>query len=47
MIRGLSIEDFQNPGLRFHPNGRITPIDRPGQAGGVFLDGSKAQRSEP
>jgi hypothetical protein len=25
MIRGLSIEDFGNPGLTFHPDGRITP----------------------
>jgi len=25
MIRGLSQEDFDNPGLTFHPDGRITP----------------------
>ena len=29
MIRGLSTEDFGNPGLGFHPDGRITPVDRP------------------
>ena len=29
LIRGLSIEDFDNPGLTFHPDGRITPLDRP------------------
>jgi len=29
MIRGLSIEDFGNPGLTFHPDGRTTPVDRP------------------
>jgi poly-gamma-glutamate capsule biosynthesis protein CapA/YwtB (metallophosphatase superfamily) len=29
LIRGLSIEDFGNPGLTFHPDGRITPTDRP------------------
>ena len=29
LIRGLSIEDFGNPGLTFHPDGRITPLDRP------------------
>ena len=29
MIRGLSIEDFGNPGLNFHPDGRVTPADRP------------------
>jgi poly-gamma-glutamate capsule biosynthesis protein CapA/YwtB (metallophosphatase superfamily) len=29
LIRGLSIEDFGNPGLTFHPDGRITPADRP------------------
>lgn len=28
MIRGLSIEDFGNPGLTFHPNGTITPAPR-------------------
>ena len=25
LMRGLSIEDFESPGLRFHPNGAITP----------------------
>jgi hypothetical protein len=25
LMRGLSIDDFENPGLRFHPNGAITP----------------------
>jgi hypothetical protein len=29
MIRGLSTEDFGNPGLTFHPDGRVTPLDRP------------------
>jgi poly-gamma-glutamate capsule biosynthesis protein CapA/YwtB (metallophosphatase superfamily) len=29
LIRGLSIEDFGSPGLTFHPDGRITPADRP------------------
>jgi len=29
MIRGLSIEDFGSPGLDFHPDGRVTPADRP------------------
>ncbi len=29
LIRGLSIEDFGNPGLTFHPDGRVTPLDRP------------------
>ncbi len=28
MIRGLSIKDFENPGLTFHPDGRITPTTR-------------------
>jgi hypothetical protein len=28
MIRGLSNEDFDNPGLTFHPDGRITPTTR-------------------
>lgn len=27
MIRGLSIEDFDDPGLTFHPDGTITPTD--------------------
>jgi hypothetical protein len=25
LIRGLSIEDFEDPGLTFHPDGRVTP----------------------
>ena len=29
LLRGLSIADFGNPGLRFHPDGRLTPIERP------------------
>ena len=28
LMRGLSIEDFENPGLRFESNGKIVPIDR-------------------
>ncbi len=28
LIRGLSIEDFGEPGLRFLPDGKILPIDR-------------------
>lgn len=28
MIRGLSIEDFGNPGLTFHSDGRVTPTNR-------------------
>jgi len=28
MIRGLSQEDFYDPGLTFHPDGRITPTPR-------------------
>ena len=29
LIRGLSIEDFGEPGLTFLPNGRVLPADRP------------------
>lgn len=29
LIRGLSIDDFGNPGIRFEPDGLITAIDRP------------------
>jgi hypothetical protein len=29
LVRGLSIEDFGNPGLTCHPDGRVTPTDRP------------------
>jgi hypothetical protein len=28
LLRGLSIDDFGNPGLRFLPDGKIQPIDR-------------------
>ena len=28
LIRGLSIEDFGEPGLTFLPDGRILPADR-------------------
>lgn len=28
LIRGLSIDDFGQPGIRFHPDGRILPADR-------------------
>jgi hypothetical protein len=28
MIRDLSNEDFDNPGIEFHPDGRITPLPR-------------------
>ena len=29
LLRGLSVADFGNPGLAFHPDGRLTPIERP------------------
>ena len=29
LIRGLSIEDFGNPGLEFRPDGTVLPADRP------------------
>jgi len=29
LLRGLSIDDFGNPGIKFDPNGSITPADRP------------------
>jgi poly-gamma-glutamate capsule biosynthesis protein CapA/YwtB (metallophosphatase superfamily) len=38
LIRGLSIEDFDNPGLTFHPDGRITPLDRPPVTRRTFED---------
>ena len=38
MIRGLSIEDFGNPGLTFHPDGRVTPAERPSVARRMFDD---------
>lgn len=28
LMRGLSIEDFGNPGLRFLPDGKLLPVDR-------------------
>ena len=28
LIRGLSIQDFGNPGLKFHPDGRIDVVER-------------------
>ncbi|MDH3433212.1 MAG: CapA family protein, partial [Gammaproteobacteria bacterium] len=28
LMRGLSAEDFDNPGLRFLPDGRVLPADR-------------------
>jgi len=40
LIRGLTAEDFDSPGLLFEPDGRIMP------AGGEPVSGSKAQRSE-
>ncbi len=40
MIRGLSIEDFGNPGLTFHPDGRITPAERPPVARRTFPEES-------
>jgi poly-gamma-glutamate capsule biosynthesis protein CapA/YwtB (metallophosphatase superfamily) len=38
MIRGLSSEDFGNPGLTFHPDGRVTPAERPPVARRIFED---------
>ena len=38
MIRGLSIEDFGNPGLTFHADGRITPAERPPVTRRTFPD---------
>ncbi|NCF14414.1 MAG: CapA family protein [Gammaproteobacteria bacterium] len=29
LIRGLSIEDFENPGLTFLPSGKVLPAERP------------------
>ena len=29
LVRGLSMEDFGNPGLEFKPDGTVLPIDRP------------------
>ncbi len=29
LIRGLSIEDFGTPGITFHADGRMIPVDRP------------------
>ena len=28
LVRGLSIDDFGNPGLRFLPDGKLLPIER-------------------
>ena len=41
LIRGLSIEDFGQPGLVFEADGTIRPASR------EAVSGSKAQRSEP
>ena len=38
MIRGLSNEDFGNPGLTFQPDGRVTPAPRPPVARRAFDD---------
>ena len=38
MIRGLSVEDFGNPGLTFHADGRITPAERPPVTRRTFPD---------
>ena len=38
MIRGLSIEDFGNPGLTFHPDGGVTPAERAPVARRMFDD---------
>ena len=38
MIRGLSIEDFGNPGLTFHADGHITPAERPPVTRRTFPD---------
>jgi poly-gamma-glutamate capsule biosynthesis protein CapA/YwtB (metallophosphatase superfamily)/predicted small lipoprotein YifL len=40
MIRGLSIEDFGNPGLSFQPDGRMTPTERPPVTRRTFPDDS-------
>ena len=41
LIRGLSIEDFGNPGLTFHPDGRITPTERPPVTRRTFPEASQ------
>ena len=46
LMRGLSAEDFENPGLRFEPDGTIVPVERE-PVGGSSVIGNKAQRSEP
>jgi hypothetical protein len=46
LMRGLSVEDFGNPGLTYLPDGRLLPAKQE-PAGGMFVEGSKAQRSEP
>ncbi len=46
LMRGLSTEDFGNPGLRFEPDGRLMTVPRE-PVGGVPVTGSKAQRAPP
>jgi hypothetical protein len=41
LMRGLSIDDFGNPGLRFETDGKLLPIER-GPRTSVPLDGSAA-----
>lgn len=39
LMRGLSIEDFETPGIRFEPDGQIVPIERrmkPGREWGIY-----------
>jgi len=40
LLRGLSAQDFGNPGLSFHPDGRISPAARPPVPHRTFLDDS-------
>ena len=46
LIRGLTAEDFPDPGLKFFDDGRIEPVPRR-SARGNPVTGSNAQRSEP
>jgi len=46
LMRALSVEDFDKPGLTFLPDGGLLPAIRE-PAGGMFVEGSKAQHSEP
>jgi len=46
LMRGLSIQDFKNPGIRFESDGKLLPVDRE-LADAEPVTGSKAQRSEP